>query len=732
MIQDSSDSEIGPRLSLLALGAGSIAAQVVLLRELLGSFGGNEIAAGLALGLWILLTGIGSLLGGRTAAWSDSHRAYLPLGHLLLAVLPFVLLAGMRAWPLLTAVRGSQPAFASVLGGCLVLFLPYGLLSGAMIPWVGRSLGEGAGGIPRRAYALDSAGCAAGGAALSGLLLAGAPHGWSLVIAGLPHLAAATRRRPPVALLGVAVLIASALALDRPTLAWRYPGQEILQARNTPFGRLVVTRLGSQVNVFQDAVLLHASGDLSAEARVHPLLCQIPEGARVLLIGGSVFGAAREALRHRPARLDCVERDAALFDLATPRTGEARALPDSSLHSPLIRRIIGDGRTFLRRHRAEYDAILLDQPGPESAGLNRFYTEEFYREARAALRPGGLLGFALPSSPNYLGPEQLALERSIVAALRGSFPHVVVLPGESHLYLARDREIDLEIAPRLEARGIATVRLLDYDWPELSDPFRRDQLAEQLGLLAEEDSAAERDVGPCRSINRDLAPVAFRHLLHLRARIEGGGGWIAPLVVLAGGLFLAAARGRARLYSVGTSGAAAMGLEMSILLAFQVIFGNLYLWLAGFVTVFLLGAAIGAALSPRLGRSADLRVLSADAALVIAAAAVVLIAQAGATADEAALRALLGYVALPVLALLAAVPIGAQFAAAGEGVRGPTLARLYWVDLAGAAFGTILVGLIVLPNAGLAGVAVAIASLKLSSLVLQSWGWARGRRRPVT
>ena len=119
-------------------------------------------------------------------------------------------------------------------------------------------------------------------------------------------------------------------------------------------------------------------------------------------------------------------------------------------------------------------------PGPENAQLNRYYTEEFFREARAALHPGGILSFLLPSSPNYLGVEQLALERSITAALGHSFSEITILPGESHLYMAGDRPADLGLEPILAARGIVTGRLLDYDWAELSDPFRRDELRELL------------------------------------------------------------------------------------------------------------------------------------------------------------------------------------------------------------------------------------------------------------
>ncbi|HVZ65488.1 MAG TPA: hypothetical protein VG936_13040 [Lacunisphaera sp.] len=59
------------RLALLAAataGASAMLTQLALLRELLGAVSGNELVLGLALGLWLLLTGVGARLGATDAA----------------------------------------------------------------------------------------------------------------------------------------------------------------------------------------------------------------------------------------------------------------------------------------------------------------------------------------------------------------------------------------------------------------------------------------------------------------------------------------------------------------------------------------------------------------------------------------------------------------------------------------------------------------------------------------
>jgi len=49
--------------AVTALGISSIAVQLIVLREFLNVFYGNELVFGIILGSWFLLTGLGSYLG---------------------------------------------------------------------------------------------------------------------------------------------------------------------------------------------------------------------------------------------------------------------------------------------------------------------------------------------------------------------------------------------------------------------------------------------------------------------------------------------------------------------------------------------------------------------------------------------------------------------------------------------------------------------------------------------
>ena len=76
-------------LSAFLLGSTSIIAQVILLREFLAVFSGNELVIGLVLANWMILTGLGAYLGKFPLRIKRIFPAII-LGLLLLSVLPFI------------------------------------------------------------------------------------------------------------------------------------------------------------------------------------------------------------------------------------------------------------------------------------------------------------------------------------------------------------------------------------------------------------------------------------------------------------------------------------------------------------------------------------------------------------------------------------------------------------------------------------------------------------------
>ena len=106
---------------------------------------------------------------------------------------------------------------------------------------------------------------------------------------------------------------------------------------------------------------------------VHTALLQHPSPRRVLLIGGGLAQAAREAFKHGVESIDYVQIDPAIFELereylngrrgASPAGG---AEPSSDLYEDDRVSVFDvDGRLFVNEARSDpYDVVIVNAPDP--------------------------------------------------------------------------------------------------------------------------------------------------------------------------------------------------------------------------------------------------------------------------------------------------------------------------------------------------------------------------------
>ena len=693
--------------ALLALGTSSVSTQLIVIREMMSTFSGNELVIGLVLGEWLLLSGVGSALGASLAKRAKPG-ILLFWGHMAIAILPFLQIAAIRALPLLR-IRGQMMDLPAALFYSTLILLPYCLVGGGMIPIAG-ALKKGKE-TASRVYLADTIGDIAGGLLFSLLLVYVLSHWDSLIVVGLFNLVAASIMMPRAVvfcfLAGIGLV--TTRVMDDRTLSWRFPGQSVLLHKNTPFAQLTITKTGQQRNVLQDAIPLYSEDDLSVEARVHLAMSQVDVRANVLLIAGGVFGTIDEIAKHEPDRIDYVELDPAIVQLDS-RIGKR-------LHHLPVHVHIGDGRLFVKQTQRQYDAVIVDLPDPENAQLNRFYSTGFFQEVRRILRPSGVLCFSLVGAENYLEEAGLALNRSVRAAVKEAFPHVVVFPGQIHYFVASNRSISTAIAPVLAARGIETRQLVDYDLPAIADPFRIDRLESVL---------EEKTVPP----NEDLSPRAFGAFLEMWLKKTGSPTLLLFFLLITAVAFAGMACRRNRVhFTIMTSGFSGMALELTFLLLFQVIYGYVYLGMCLMVTLFMMGSALGVLLAKKRYGVPGKALMGTDLILVFLSCLGCVIALTGMGWRSATALFFMQFALIPGVIFATACTVGYQFSAATRAVAGTpseVIGRLYLADLAGAACGTILTGLVFIPRIGIIGVLVSVAIIKTVSL---GWHVVRQKQR---
>jgi spermidine synthase len=108
----------------------------------------------------------------------------------------------------------------------------------------------------------------------------------------------------------------------------------------------------------------------------------------VLIIGGGDGGTLEEVLKHRSVvRATMVELDPGVVDIArTYLPGISRGAFDD----PRTELVFDDGVRFLAENERQFDVIIVDSTDPSGPG-EALFTQAFYADCRARLRPGGIL-----------------------------------------------------------------------------------------------------------------------------------------------------------------------------------------------------------------------------------------------------------------------------------------------------------------------------------------------------
>ena len=728
------------RTALALAGFSAVMGQIVLMRELIVVFNGNEVSLGIMLATWLFWTAAGSSLSSRFAGEQKNARPVVAALECLL---------GVSLLPTISALRASRAFFQTVPGeligpvpmlltclGCLAVFC---MVAGALFVFATllyeQEYAVSARAATSSAYRLEAAGSALGGILASIVLLRFLGSFQIVSIVAILNLGMAAvllfaRNRKQLwalcsatALVAVFLLVYVAPAADRSTQARLWKGFRLAGSRDSIFGNLAVVETGNLRSIYENGIILASAPDeASAEEAVHYALLEHPAPRRVLLIGGGVNGSLAQALKHPTVeRIDYVELDPALIGLARQffPMESAPVFLDSRVHMHYA-----DGRAYLRSVKEPFDVIILNVPDPQTAQLNRFYTAEFFRSARDHLSPGGLLALQLRSSEDYISPDLAEFLRCIRLTLQDAFPSVVAIPGETiHFFAALQPSVLTDnpqaLLARLRERNLRTQYVREYFIPFRMMPDRMEQVREQLQPLAS------------TPVNRDFQPIAyyfdvvlwstqfklgysrwFRAAAHFAFPVPIAAVLLILLSVIIPPAFVGDRQRRVRsaaAWCAAATGFTLMALEIFLLLAFQSIFGYVYHQLAILIAMCMAGIAFGTWLGMGRVRSAPTRPYRTMAAtqFMLAFSAPALMLMVGWLSEISGVAGswLVAQVIFPALSALCGTLGGYQFPIATEiylhdRAENLRLGTLYALDLLGGCAGALLLSSYLIPVFG--------------------------------
>ncbi len=760
--------------ALFLIGFAAIVGQIILIRELLVVFYGNELSTAIVLASWLVWTSLGSVTLGRIAdSILNKWRVFALVQLFLSSLLPLSILAVRLSKIVWNIPAGEVVGLEKMMTISFAILAPFCFFSGFLFA-LGCSLRSEITGARSQSvgavYLLEAVGSGVGGFVFTTVFVHSLNHlQISFVVSVLLVLSSAllspyTREKKGNRLgLGVScsiligLLIVSVFQAEKWEMmskGWEWKGYRLIGSEETPYGNLTAVSADGQINFYENGLWMFSYPDLlTAEESVHFALLQHPEPNRILLIGGGISSSLAQVLKHPSvSEVDYVELDPRIVDMGRqmlPREA-TRALDDPRFHL-----FHTDGRKYIKITESRYDVVIVNLPDPMTAQLNRFYTVEFFQEVERITLPGGILSLSLTSSENIIGPTLAQLLNSLYRSMAAVYQDVVVLPGATARFfgsmepeiLTSDAKV---LADRIRQRNLELRFVREY---YLLFNLSQDRLDYFQRIL---ETAGER------RLNRDLTPSCyFYDIIHWSAqytprlkRIFLFFGQIElRYFILIGAvltaLFFLFVRRKTQekalkpmlLFACFVTGYSEMTLNVVLILAFQILYGYVYYKIAILITAYMIGLVLGSLhitrFLDRIRRPLPI-LISIQGGLAFYAFALLGIIILLHTPSPLSRTSSIMEAGFPLLTSVAGYLggfhfplINSMYLGGGKEV-GKVVSLVYGIDLIGSSVGALSAGVILLPVLGLQDTLYLITVFNVFAVILLgstaiSKAFSRGR-----
>jgi spermidine synthase len=731
---------------ITVVGLSGVIAQILLLRELLISFYGNELTIGLVLGNWVLTEALGVFLIGRLIDKVKNKINVFIVLQIIFSLILGVSIYLSRAFKgLLSIPTGEALGLNLIFFTSLFIILPASFCHGALFSAGCKIYSlfkkESAVSIGR-IYTYEMAGTILGGIIFTYLLI---PHLNSFQIVFIisfinlliclflfRYIEGKKLKYSLIVSIMLILFLAGQLNnLQQLSINKQFKQGKVLDYRNSIYGNVAVTKQEEQYTFFYNGIPLITTPypDITfVEEFGHLPLLFHHDPKDILIISAGAGGLINEVLKHPIRKIDYAELDPLIIKMLKEYSSR---LTRHELSDEKVNIINLDGRFFLRTTRNQYDIVLIGLSSPSDLATNRLFTQEFFSLVKEKLRPDGILGLWLPGSLVYLSQELKDINACIINALKSNFDYLRIIPGDYNILLAsRSQNImwitsDI-ISRRILEQNIKTNILL---------PGYLEYRLNKRWL----DWFTKSSVGATEKINQDLRPFAvFEMLIFWNKKLSPGLGnllgalknltlkpifiFIFFITIL---LFLIFRRSQRRKllvsYSILSTGFYGMLISLTLIFAYQVFYGYLYYRIGLLVSIFMSGIALGSILMTlNLEKIKNaLRLFIGLEVLIILFSFILGLAINALTypAREIAL-------VFPIMFIISGFLMGLEFTLASKIYLekkeriGETSGVLYAADLIGGWFAGLLGGIVFLPLLGVFNTCMIIVIFKLSSLFL--------------
>lgn len=739
------------RLALILMGFTSLVVQVLLIREFLICFYGNELTIGLILGNWIILEAIGSSLSSKLGQRSKRPLLFYCCLQLLIALyLPCAIYLIRIVKDFLPLTTGEGVSVVPILISSFFILAPLSIFDGAQFPFgcrIWKDHTKNPVQATGRVYIFEAIGFIIAGPIFTFVFITRL-HSFQIalivsllnLISGILLILKEPKSLPKnvfgplfaaLICINATVLLSNYCDnLNNLSLKRQWQKENLIDSQNSIYGNIAVTKQQEQFTFFSDGIPIITApvpDIVSNEEFIHFGMLSHPNPKDILIIGGGAGGPISEILKYPVGQLDYAELDPLLIEIVkhypTPLT-------QKELDDPRLSIKITDGARYIRTVKQQYDVVFVNLPAPTTLRLNRFYTKEFFNLAKATFKNSySMIVFKLPGSLSYFNKELKQLNLSILNTLKETFQFVNVIPGDSNLYIAS--ESDFEITPqvfinRLKQRNIKTLVLtpphIEY---RLQDQWRDwffSTLAESPLVQA---NTSLLPIGLFYGLsywNSLFSPYLIKFFeiigkINIRLLIWPIIYFITLVLILS--LRTSKIKKIDVPYAILTTGLVGMAFDLIIIFIYQSFYGYVYHHIALLITAFMSGLTLGGWLmTKRLAAIKDKKqefVLFESGMIIFCLLIIPILIYLQKSVIN------LSFIFF-LLSAISGFLVGSEFPLANSIYQTKkstqTAGILYALDLFGSWIGALIISVALIPVIGLISTCIFLAVLKLSSLIL--------------
>jgi spermidine synthase len=749
-------------IAILAMGFSGLVAEVLLLRELLIVFSGNELCIGIIFANWLILEAFGCFFLGRIAEKSKHTLETFTVITILFSFSLFTAIFLTRIMKRVIGIAiGESIGFVPMLYSSFLILFPVSILHGALFPLSCRMYFMFSGqdeSSAGRVYAYETVGTIIGGIVCTYLFIpylhtfqASTVLAILNVIVCLVVLVSSWKtglfQKTMLVILSVLLFFSGYVVftghvdrLHHNSIKTQWKNLNIVHYQNSQYGNICVIENEGQYIFFQDGIpdIITPIPDLAfIEEFVHLPLLAHPDPAKLLILSGGAGGIIKEAFKHPSIEtIEYAELDPLLLDLLrkfpTPLT-------ESELNDSRVKITHVDGLLFLKTTQNKYDLIFVGIMEPSNLQANRFFTKEFFSLVKKRLNKGGILVLGLPGSLMYVNDELKNLNSCIFHTLKRVFPYIRVIPGDGkNLFLSSDSQdistIDRsQIIDRLYLRKIRANVIVPWHLEKKLHKGWQDWFSRFLEGSSQKINSDFKPLGLFYSIshwNALFAPSLsglFRQFERINVRI------IVLLFVFFLLLYVFFRSKHRRFFQAGiplsiiTTGFAGMIFSLMIIFTFQSMYGYVFSWIGLLVSFFMAGAACGAMLITKVltqTKNCFRLFIKIDLAIICFSFGwpfIFLAVQAYLDSPDVFVFFKMLFL---IIACICGLLIGSQFPLANRiylrssTSLSETAGLLYASDLLGGWLGGIVGAVVLLPVLGLNGTCITVGLLKLTSFIV--------------